>query len=129
MSLFKRSKSRKKQKQNVRASHPQDHNPLSPDQWLQKHAEDEINENTADTVSIIHNLLGKSDDFVIHHFHVFGHYPAALCYFPTLADEDIVNIQILKPLVSLPNPSHAKSEDHYNLKNHLINDVLNVSKV
>lgn len=77
-----------------------------------------------ETVAYFQAELGQSDDFAVRPFRVFGSRPAVLFYFYNMIDQEIVNTQILKPLMSaLPRLGEEVSPDE-ELKSVLIQEAL-----
>ena len=74
-------------------------------------------------------ILGDNDDFVIRKFTIFGSYPAALFYISDFADQQSLNQDILKPLMSVPTHLLGKNIDQETLQDTLMNEVLYHSKV
>ncbi|PMC38061.1 spore germination protein [Bacillus sp. UMB0899] len=74
-------------------------------------------------------ILGDNDDFNIRKFTIFGTYPAALFYLSDFADQQSLNQDILKPLMSVPTHLSGKNIDRDTLQNTLMNEVLYHSKV
>lgn len=62
------------------------------------------------TAGAINDLLGKNDDFVNREFQLFGVHPANLLYFSCLVDPDMINQEILKPLM-VPRAEHEGGRD------------------
>jgi len=73
-----------------------------PHQFLEKHKNEQITGNLEDTLAIIQKLLGASDDMVTRRFHVFKEYAAALVYCSSLVDHTLINMDVMKPLMSTP---------------------------
>ncbi|WP_226529616.1 spore germination protein [Metabacillus niabensis] len=74
-------------------------------------------------------ILGDNDDFVTRKFMIFGSYPAALFYLSDFADQQSLNQDILKPLMSVPTHLLGKNIDRDTLQETLMNEVLYHSKV
>ena len=77
--------------------------------------------------SAISDLLGDNDDFVSRQFHLFGAYPATLIYFSSLVDPDMINREILKPLMASPrDDSDSARVPHrvFQIKEMLLRDQL-----
>lgn len=74
-------------------------------------------------------ILGDNDDFVTRKFMIFGSYPAALFYLSDFADQQSLNQDILKPLMSVPTHLLGKNIDRDTLQDTLMNEVLYHSKV
>ncbi|MDN4075287.1 spore germination protein [Fictibacillus terranigra] len=81
-----------------------------------------------ETIQIIKSLLGENDDFVIRHFHIFGHYSAAMVYLSHIVDHEVVNRDILKPLMNVPNHLVNKMINLTQLEDVLLNETLSHSK-
>ncbi len=74
-------------------------------------------------------ILGDNNDFVIRRFTIFGSHPAALFYLSDFADQQSLNQDILKPLMSVPTHLSGKNIDRDTLQDTLMNEVLYHSKV
>ncbi|MBU7591536.1 spore germination protein [Metabacillus halosaccharovorans] len=74
-------------------------------------------------------ILGDNDDFVTRKFMIFGSYPAALFYLSDFADQQSLNQDILKPLMSVPTHLLGRNIDRDTLQDTLMNEVLYHSKV
>ncbi|WP_051475436.1 spore germination protein [Bacillus sp. J37] len=74
-------------------------------------------------------ILGDNDDFVTRKFMIFGSFPAALFYLSDFADQQSLNQDILKPLMSAPTHLIGKNIDRDTLQDILMNEVLYHSKV
>lgn len=52
--------------------------------------------------NVIKEILGNNDDLLIKPFKIFGQYQAAMIYFSNLVNQNIINNDILKPLMYVP---------------------------
>ncbi|RSL33337.1 spore germination protein [Salibacterium salarium] len=87
---------------------------------LEKEEQKQSNGKLKDTVAFIDNLLGDNADFVIRRFSIFGTHPAAIFYISNLVDQNIINHDLLKPLMGLPD--HLTID---RIKNDKILEILN----
>lgn len=55
-----------------------------------------------DTEKLINDVLGSNDDFQVKHLKIFGQFPAAVFYFSNLVNQEIINKDILRPLMYVP---------------------------
>lgn len=81
------------------------------------------------TIHQIQHVLGQNDDFVLRRFHVFGEYPAAMCYYAGMVDQKVIAEHILKPLMSPHAHMEHRSMGHQQLAKVLFNDTLSHSEV
>jgi spore germination protein KA len=69
--------------------------------------EQQINTHTSGslegTVDWIKEILGENNDLLIKPFKIFGQYQAAIIYFSNLVNQEIINNDILKPLMYVPD--------------------------
>jgi spore germination protein KA len=95
-----------------------------PDQYLAAHKDDTLNGNLEDSITFIANLMGENDDLILRRFHIFGQYEAVLVYFSNMVDQNVINSDILKPLM-YPPPHLAREEVQLDqLKDVLLNETL-----
>ena len=85
---------------------------------------DVISGNLEETVSWFHEELGQNDDLVCRRFQVMGRYPAALFYFFSLIDQQLLNEDILRPLMQQPSEDLKRTLETKTLKRLLSEDVL-----
>lgn len=71
-----------------------------------------------ETIAFLQKWLGKSDDFNVRRFRIFGRFPAALINFSKLVDETLVNEDIFRSLMTVPR--HLQQ----NLSKRELKDVL-----
>ncbi len=98
MSIWKR-KGNKRKKSNLNIPHSQ----------MEQYKDDEINGNLEDTVDFIQSLLGDNDDFIIRRLSIYGTHTAVLFYFSNLVNQEVINHEILKPLMEYPD--HIDAQD------------------
>jgi len=84
----------------------------------------DISESLEETTSSIKDLLGGSDDFIVHSFQIFGQHPAVLFYFTDITDHVVINNTILKPLKYGPPHIDVESIPLHALRDTLIEDTL-----
>lgn len=82
-----------------------------------------------DTIAVIEQSLGESDDFIIRRFHVFGYIPAAVLFLSDLGKEETIGRDILKPLMYVPRHLAGKNIKSNQLKSVLLNETLFKSEV
>jgi spore germination protein KA len=95
-----------------------------PDQILLKHHHKKITSKLEDTIDFVYNLLGENDDFVVRRFHIFGNYPAAMMYFSNFVDQAIINSDILKPMMYLPEYLQGKEINPFQLQEVILKEAL-----
>lgn len=78
----------------------------------------------AHSIAYLQKLLGKSDDFRMRRFRIFGHFPAALINFSKLVDETLVNDEIFRSLMSPPQHLQQQDMNEQQLKDVLVNETL-----
>jgi spore germination protein KA len=94
------------------------------DQILQDHQHEKITSDLEETIHFVKTLLGENEDFVVRRFHVFGKYPAALMYFSNFVDQTIINSDILKPVMYLPDYLQGKKIDPFQLEEVILKEAL-----
>lgn len=72
---------------------------VAPEQWLEEHQHLAYDGHLDHAVNLLEDLLGVNDDLVIRSFRVFGQHPAVLVYFSNLVNREVINEQILWPLM------------------------------
>ncbi|WP_134702056.1 spore germination protein [Ammoniphilus sp. YIM 78166] len=97
---------------------------VAPHQVVEKHKDQKVKGNIADTLQFIQEILGENDDLIIRRFHVFGLYDAVMIYFSNFVDIQQVNEDILKPLMQVPRHLEGKKFNSSQLKEVLIEDIL-----
>ncbi len=83
-----------------------------------------ISGNLGETVDWFQSVLGKSDDLICRRFLVLGKHPAALFYFYSFVDQELLNEDILRPLMQMPSPELREIAAGKSLKQLLSDDVL-----
>lgn len=84
----------------------------------------DISESLEETTSSIKELLGGSDDFIVHSFQIFGQHAAVLFYFTDITDHAVINNTILKPLKYGPPHIDVESIPLHALRDTLLEDTL-----
>jgi len=84
----------------------------------------DISESLEETTSSIKELLGGSDDFIVHSFQIFGQHAAVLFYFTDITDHAVINNTILKPLKYGPPHIDVGSIPLHALRDTLLEDTL-----
>ncbi|RUQ24812.1 spore germination protein [Peribacillus cavernae] len=74
-------------------------------------------------------ILGDNDDFASKHFRIFGRFRAVMFYFTNLTNQDILNNDILKPLMYVPLHLSEKEILLAELKDVITNETLYHSQV
>lgn len=95
-----------------------------PDQILEEHKNEKINGNLQDAIDYFNKYLGEDEDFIVRRFHVFGQYPAAILYFSNMVDKDMINTDILKPLMYIPSHLEGKKIEMHKLEEILLYETL-----
>jgi len=91
---------------------------------LEKHKNDKLSGNLEDTIAFIKKYLGENDDFYIHHFRVFGKFQAAIIFLSSLVDKRTINLEVLKPLMYIPQHLEGKTIEQDQVNEILLNDIL-----
>jgi len=95
-----------------------------PDQIWEQHRDERINGNLERTIDYFQRLLGMNDDFAMRRFHVFGKYPAVMFYYSNMIDQALINADILKPFMYVPQHLDGNNIEYHHLKNVLLYDSL-----
>lgn len=77
-----------------------------------------------ETEELILEFLGQNDDLAIKHFKIFGQFQAVIIYFANLINQDIINKDILRPLMYLPEHLTRRNIPIDQLTDILINEIL-----
>nr|WP_246294366.1 spore germination protein [Paenibacillus planticolens] len=80
-----------------------------------------------ETMSIIQNVLGENDDFIIRRIRICDERPAAVLYFADLIDKQTLNDHIMRPLMSTTSSDDSKT-DSRTMREFLLNDTLYASE-
>ncbi|RID83695.1 spore germination protein [Peribacillus asahii] len=96
----------------------------TPSSVVEEHSKNKISSSLDETVHFMKGIFGDSNDFVIKHFEVFGQFHAAMFYFSDLTDQTVINNDILKPLMYIPNHLLQRKIVLNDLKDVLINETL-----
>jgi spore germination protein KA len=116
MSIF-RNTSRKKNSSK--------HNPLIiPSKELERKLDTHTSDSLERTVEWIKEVLGDNDDLIIKPFKIFGQYHAAMIYFSNLINQEIINKDILKPLMYVPDHLIGREKPLNKLIDIIINETL-----
>lgn len=108
--LLRKSKERPKQTRSTPTRRESLHDQVKsePEQIMNQYKDITLNGSIEDVVSFINNLLGQNDDLIIRHFKVFSEFPAVIFYFSALTDQVMINQEIMKPLMYVPE--HLQNE-------------------
>jgi spore germination protein KA len=69
-------------------------------------------------------ILGENDDLTMKHFKIFGQYQAVIIFFSNLINQDIINKDILRPLMYLPEHLMGRNIPLDHIIDILINETL-----
>lgn len=94
------------------------------DQKLDKKVYTKLYTNLDENLRFMQNILGKSDDFSVRRFLIFGQYKGALVNFSNLVDKSLINLDILKPLMNAPSHLQGRKFNCGELKDVIINETL-----
>lgn len=97
--------------------------PPYPHQILEKYKHITMNGNLEKMTTLVEELLGLSDDFVVRHFRIAGRIPAVLFYFSNMVEQKGVNEDILRPLMS-PSPQMLKRFRREGIDSVILKDIL-----
>ncbi|MFJ8259209.1 spore germination protein [Peribacillus asahii] len=96
----------------------------TPSSVVEEHSKNKISTSLDETVSFMEEILGDNDDFVIKYFEVFGQFRAVMFYFLDLTDQKLINNDILKPLMYIPNHLSERKIVLNDLKDIITNETL-----
>ncbi|WP_141501191.1 spore germination protein [Paenibacillus luteus] len=97
---------------------------VGPSSVLDRHKGEKISTQMEQTISFIQNILGVNEDLTIRRFHVFGQHPAVIIYFSNMVNQSTINVDIVKPLMYVPNHLIGCSIEIGQLIDVLQNDAL-----
>ena len=97
---------------------------IIPSKEQEKQLETHTSGSLEGTVDLINEILGNNDDLTIKPFKVFGQYQAAMIYFSNLVNQEIINNDILKPLMYGPDHLIGKDKPLSKLIDIIINETL-----
>ncbi|MDQ0220774.1 spore germination protein [Peribacillus cavernae] len=100
-----------------------------PSKTLRAHDQERISASLDETVHFMKEILGDNDDFASKHFRIFGRFRAVMFYFTNLTNQDILNNDILKPLMYVPLHLSEKEILLAELKDVITNETLYHSQV
>ncbi|MGO4544670.1 spore germination protein [Paenibacillus sp. 2TAB23] len=95
-----------------------------PSQTLDSLKDKKITAEIDATIAFIDEILGVNVDLTIRKFHVFGQYDAVIIYFCNMVNPNVINLDILKPLMYMPPHLQDKHVPIDQLKEVLHNDAL-----
>ncbi|MFD0695534.1 spore germination protein [Paenibacillus sp. GCM10027628] len=75
---------------------------IIPDSFLEQHRNDKLSGSLDDTINFIQTVLGDNDDLITRKFRIFGQYQAVMVYFLNMIDQEAVNADIMRPLMTAP---------------------------
>lgn len=99
----------------------QDH---SLEQALEQSKDESLGNELGPAEQFFKRLFGMNSDFVMRRFHVFGHYPAVMCYYANMVDQALINKDILKPFMYVPSHLEGKEFELGQLTELLLNDAI-----
>lgn len=94
-----------------------------PDEILRESQNMTYDGNLEHITTFLEGLFGINDDFVIRSIRVFGQYPAVLIYFSNLVNRNVINDDILKPLMGKLSNRHGRMSSR-NLQETLLKDTI-----
>ncbi|MDM5327202.1 spore germination protein [Neobacillus sp. CF12] len=77
-----------------------------------------------ETEKKVKEILGNNDDLQIKHFKIFGKFPAASVYLSSLVNQDVINQDILRPLMYEPEHLMGREKPLSELINLIITETL-----
>ena len=77
-----------------------------------------------ETVKKVKEILGNNEDLQIKHFIIFGKFPAASVYLSSLVNQDVLNQDILRPLMYEPDHLMGREKPLSELINLIITETL-----
>ncbi|MDP4086183.1 MAG: spore germination protein [Bacillota bacterium] len=77
-----------------------------------------------DRVNSIKEVLGSNDDLILKNFKIFGQFQAVMIYFSNLVNQNIINNDILKPLMYVPEHLIGRDKPLSMLNEIIINETL-----
>jgi spore germination protein KA len=124
--LLRKSKETPKQTQTAYAHREQVHGQAKqdPEQMLKQYKDVTLTGSVENMVSFIDNLLGQNDDFIIRRFKVFSEFHAVVFYFSALTNQTMVNQEIMKPLMYVPDHLQGEKIEISDLKNIISDQAL-----
>jgi spore germination protein KA len=112
MSLFKNLMKNKKSKMKI------------PSKWEEQLDHTTTSGSIKETEELLKQLLGNNDGLLIKHFKIFGQFQAMTLYFSNLINQDVINKDILKPLMYIPEHLQSKTIHHSNLIEMILTETL-----
>ncbi len=95
-----------------------------PDQVLAMHQEEAYRGDIDQALTFFEELLGTNDDFVIRTLRVFDQYQGVMMYFSNLVNREVINEQILTPLMTAMPYPQGKKLNPTHLKDTLLQDAI-----
>jgi spore germination protein KA len=122
--LLRKPKGTPKQMRTEPAQGKQTRANQSSDPLLEPYKDVTLSGSLEDTITAVHHLLGQNNDFITRRFQVFAKFPAAVFYFSALIDQDKVNLEIMRPLMHVPDHLTAETIEISGLKDIISNQTL-----
>jgi spore germination protein KA len=95
-----------------------------PEQVLKQSEDVTLNGSVEDMIFFIDNLLGRNDDLIIRRFKVFSEFHAVVFYFTALTNQVMINQEIMKPLMYVPDHLQSVKIEISDLKNIISDQAL-----
>lgn len=95
-----------------------------PHQLVEELEKDQLGENLDETIELVKNLLGKNADFFCRKFQMYGEFRAAIVYFSSIVDIDVINNEIMKPFMYVPIQTDIEKLTKLNVVDFIINEAM-----
>ncbi|MCC3355822.1 spore germination protein [Bacillus sp. REN16] len=95
-----------------------------PHQLVEELQNDQLGENLDKTLESLKNLLGKNVDYFCRQFQMYGKFRAAIVYFSSIVDTDVINNEIMKPFMYVPIHTELEKLTKQNVVEFIINEAM-----
>lgn len=98
--------------------------PIIPSKVLEEQGNRPTSVSLQETEEIIQQILGNNDDLDFKHFKIFGQHQATIFFFSNLVNIDVINNDILKPLMYVPEHLIGREKPLNQLIDLMLNEAL-----
>lgn len=97
---------------------------LTPSNLVEEKGDTPASTSLMETEKEVKEILGNNVDLQIKHFKIFGKFPAASIYFSSLINQDVLNKDILRPLMYEPEHLVGKEKPLHQLIDLILTETL-----
>lgn len=97
---------------------------LTPSKLVEEKGSTPTSSSLIETEKAVKEILGVNGDLQIKHFKIFGQFSAACVYLSSLVNQDVINQDILKPLMYEPEHLMGREKPLNNIINLIITETI-----